>query len=549
MNPVSKTTLAAAICAALAAGSAQSATFNVTNTNDAGPGSLRQAIQDANANAEGDTVDLSSISGQTITLSSGELQVYDDEIIIEGASVTVDANDTSRVFNLYYSDVTINDLTITGGVAPDDPGGKGGGNSFFYTGGGIFAFNSPLTLNNSVVTGNDGGLGGGGISTLSSYEEDRGEGGIYADLRLNDSIISGNTAQQAGGGVLGYIYYGDLSLYGSEITGNTVTGNSNPTLFQDLSEREGPLASRILQRGAGDGAGGGAYLASAFGNIILQDATVSGNTSAGQVGGIAGVSGYQGIYVDSTTIANNSAVTSYGGLLLYGKYEIAVTNSTITGNSAGESVGGGAISAGYEYIPFRGAVESLVVQFTTITNNSAVDTTGGLSVQTYENPASIIGAVIAGNSATIDPDLSIGTEMANNGTVEMDWSLIGVDPSTGTLNKDATSIALTGLNPNVGPLADNGGFTSTLLPFTGSPLLDQIPDGSGGCGTDFDVDQRGEPRPLNGACDIGSVEGSGMGLPEARPVPVLDRFGLLLMAGLLGLAGMFGLRRTRRRNV
>jgi len=543
MNPVSKTTLAAAICAALAAGSAQSATFNVTNTNDAGPGSLRQALLDANGNLEDDTIDLSSVSGQTITLSSGELTSYNDEITIEGANVTVDANQTSRVFNFYYSDVTINDLIITGGQVEFIPDGGG---SIYNTGGGIFAQFTPLTLNNSVVTNNDGGVGGGGISTISSNDYDRGKGGIYADLRLNSSVISGNTAQGAGGGVFGYIAYGDLSLYGSQITGNTVTGNSSPMLFQDLAETEGPLISRLLQRGGGDGSGGGAYLISAYGNIILQDATISGNTAAGDAGGIAGVSGYQGIYLDSTTIANNSAEFAVGGFYLQGKYEIEVTNSTITGNTSNGEFGGGFIGAGYDG-EYRGANESLVVQLTTITNNSAADASGGLTVRTYENPALIIGSVIAGNSSLNDPDLSISNEDGENGIASMSWSLLGVDPSTGTLNKDATSIALTGLNPNVGPLADNGGATGTQLPAAGSPLLDQIPNGSGGCGTDFTTDQRGQPRPLNGACDIGSVEGSGMGLPEARPVPVLDRMGLLLLSGLLGLAGLIGLRRSHRR--
>ena len=41
---------------ALAAASLPAATFTVTNTNDSGPGSLRQAILDANANSGPDTI-------------------------------------------------------------------------------------------------------------------------------------------------------------------------------------------------------------------------------------------------------------------------------------------------------------------------------------------------------------------------------------------------------------------------------------------------------------------------------------------------------------
>lgn len=45
-----------ALVALLSAGTLSAATFTVTNTNDSGPGSLRQAILDANANAGADTI-------------------------------------------------------------------------------------------------------------------------------------------------------------------------------------------------------------------------------------------------------------------------------------------------------------------------------------------------------------------------------------------------------------------------------------------------------------------------------------------------------------
>ena len=80
-----KTLLAASICAALAAGSAQAATFNVTTNADSGAGSLRQALIDAGANAEADVIELSAISGQTIALSSGALYAAEDEITVNAA--------------------------------------------------------------------------------------------------------------------------------------------------------------------------------------------------------------------------------------------------------------------------------------------------------------------------------------------------------------------------------------------------------------------------------------------------------------------------------
>ncbi len=54
------------------------ATFNVTNTNDSGPGSLRQAILDANANAGHDTITFGAGASGTIVLASTLPQIADD---------------------------------------------------------------------------------------------------------------------------------------------------------------------------------------------------------------------------------------------------------------------------------------------------------------------------------------------------------------------------------------------------------------------------------------------------------------------------------------
>src|SRR5882724_5317651 len=70
-------------------------TITVTNTNDSGSGSLRQALADAN---DGDTIDF-AVTG-TIGLTSGELLV-DKTITISGPGVdnlAVNGNANSRVF-------------------------------------------------------------------------------------------------------------------------------------------------------------------------------------------------------------------------------------------------------------------------------------------------------------------------------------------------------------------------------------------------------------------------------------------------------------------
>src|SRR5438477_11616753 len=84
--------------------------ITVTNTNDSGPGSLRQALADVN---DGDTINF-AVTG-TIGLTSGELLV-DKAITISGpgaASLTVNGNAKSRVFHIGSGrTVTISGLTI-----------------------------------------------------------------------------------------------------------------------------------------------------------------------------------------------------------------------------------------------------------------------------------------------------------------------------------------------------------------------------------------------------------------------------------------------------
>ncbi len=104
--------------------SAQAATISVTNTNDSGPGSLRQAIADA---AAGDTVSF-NLAGCpcTITLTSGEL-VINKNLSIAGPGalvLTVSGNHASRIFQIAEGtfDVTVANLTVANGAAGSSGG-------------------------------------------------------------------------------------------------------------------------------------------------------------------------------------------------------------------------------------------------------------------------------------------------------------------------------------------------------------------------------------------------------------------------------------------
>ena len=131
----------------------------VTNTNDSGPGSLRQALADAN---NGDTIDATGVSG-TILLTSGELQIT-HSVTINGPgadNLAVDGNGQSLVFNVNPGkNVAIDGLTVT-----NDGGG------------GIYDNQAALTVSNCTVSGNSAG----------------GTSNSNGTLTLSDCTVSGNS--------------------------------------------------------------------------------------------------------------------------------------------------------------------------------------------------------------------------------------------------------------------------------------------------------------------------------------------------------------------
>src|SRR5687767_3993814 len=93
----------------------EAATLTVTNTNDSGAGSLRQAIAAA-AQMNDVIVFASGVTG-TVTLTSGEL-FFTKSLAINGpgaTNLTISGNNTSRVFSVISGVITISGLRIANG--------------------------------------------------------------------------------------------------------------------------------------------------------------------------------------------------------------------------------------------------------------------------------------------------------------------------------------------------------------------------------------------------------------------------------------------------
>src|SRR5262245_57822811 len=155
-------------------------TFLVENLADDGPGSLRQAVLDANAAKGPDLIAFAAGLSGTIALTSGQLDITDD-LTLDGPGaevLAVSGNDASRVFQIASGlTVAIDDLTITRGRADN--------------GGGIWNQGGNLTLTRVVMSDNQA------IAT------------------------PGNSA--SGGGVYNFAGTGTVTVTFSTFTGNRVT--------------------------------------------------------------------------------------------------------------------------------------------------------------------------------------------------------------------------------------------------------------------------------------------------------------------------------------
>lgn len=460
-------TAAAAAAPMVGAGTAHAASFEVTNLNDSGAGSLRDVIAQANALAGADTITFQSGLTGTITLTSGEIDIT-DSLAVQGpgaAALTISGNGASRIFYLYNSadtpiDVTISSLTLTGG--DDDLGGA------------ILADGENLTVEHSVFLYNEAYYGGGAIAFDTKYIEASGPVG---ELRIDDTVFFYNSAYYNGGAV-----FVDNAVNVVEITNSTFEDNfadKGGAIFFDEVDSVA-IADSVLTGNAAREAGGGIFLYSQTGDLDIVGTTIEGSRmKGGQGGGLFVLEGGD-VLIDESTISNNSASDGAGVFLDYAD-SFEVVNSTISGNYAG-SVGGG-IYVDVTDFPVE-------ISHSTITQNYAYDAGGGIAF--YDTHLVLDHSIVSDNDAG-DGDADI---VLYSGNVDANWSIIGETGLVGGANNIMST------TPGLLPLADNGGPTETHLPDVGSPAIDAGDPVIVGAP---DFDQRGADR-ISFVIDIGSVE-------------------------------------------
>ncbi|HSW25437.1 MAG TPA: DUF4347 domain-containing protein, partial [Burkholderiaceae bacterium] len=273
------------------------ASFTVTNTNDSGAGSLRQAIIDANALAGADTITFNIGGGgvHTINLASSLPAITDavtldattqagyaagaPVIVLEGGAASANANGIT----LQASNSTIRGLQIQGfvngssgvtGVAILLDGSAGGGDNNTIS-------ENLLTNNSESVTGSVGAIA---IT------------GAADNNLITDNLLINNNSDG--------IRFADAASSGNQITNNLVSGSGD----------DGVKLS-------------GANI-TFTGNTVTGNQRISGGAAAVEVASVSGTS-----LIANNTISNDGAHGSEGGIWILGSNGVTVADNSVSGMS------------------------------------------------------------------------------------------------------------------------------------------------------------------------------------------------------------------------
>ncbi len=492
--------------------------------------------------AAGDVVELvtAGIEGTTTTYYSGNLSIgtagtsalfpvviepapgVSDPILDGGLTVLTVTN------NMY---LVINGVTIQGGGT--SPGHVFAGGIYNGAGG-------TLTVNGSNFTDNIPWSGGAAILN--------GDSGTSGTLTVTNSTFTNNSASNGpNGAAIDSAGSGTVTVTGSTFTGNVAgainnVGSGAMTVTDSTFTNNG-FYGAIVNRGSSiltvtdsnfTGNHANQWGGAISGSGTVTDSTFSHNT-AGQSGGA--ISG--GGSVTNSTFIGNTAGQSGGAISGVG----SVTDSTFIGNTAGQSGGaidnadggsgtltvtgstftgdttsqdGGAIASGD-----NGGSGTLTMTGSTFTGNTAsqdggaIDNADGgsgtltVTGSTFKRNAAVDGGAIdsgdedgTGNVVAA-ADIFAGRCVQGTGIWTDDGYNVGSNTSCqngGT--GDVTSATLARL---LGPLANNGGPTQTMLLLPGNPASGVIPNGSGVL-CPIAADQTGAASPPGAPCNAGALQ-------------------------------------------
>ncbi len=391
-------------------------TLTVRNGLDSGPGSLRQAVLDANGALGTDTIVL-SMTVHKIIFTSGELTITDDlSIRGPGANrLTISGSDASRVLDIQAgADVTVSGLTITEGRAD--------GNSPAYpsTGGGILN-QGRLALEDVAVVGNRavgdpaaivavnavfniaGGAVGGGLAnfgtltvTGSTFADNQARGADDTDasslpfFAFPGNALGGSLANFGVASIDNSQFVGNRALAGSRGIGAFAAIGGGGAILNDATLTVDASAFRENVAVGGDDSVSPSHNGHALGGAIMSGSLTALLGAAGADLTVSrsdfrhnqALGGNDNRVTDPVVPPSDAPDNGYGGGILVYQGSAAIQTSTLTQNRAVGGAGGGVngkgsfgVGGGIFFYNFVGGVTA-TVEASTITNNSALGGAG-----------------------------------------------------------------------------------------------------------------------------------------------------------------------------
>ena len=281
------------------------------------------------------------------------------------------------------------------------------------------------------------------------------------------------------GGDIEYLRIIGLTISGGDDSGAVVVTGSAKEIIS--------LQQVIIENNSSaDANAGGGVTMDSVGSALVYDSTFRGNSAAQGGGLFVRNSGVSNIF--RSTFEGNTSTGSGGGARVDNTNSI-IRNSTFVGNTAASDGGG---------LDLEG--KGHTIRYVTVTGNTAA-AGGGISVRAGAS-YDLDNVIVNENTAPVGAD--IDASGAGAGTID-NASFTSAAAVNGIAITPGTNGVIVG-DPQLCPLADNGGPTRTRAPEIGSPVLDAGPGIPG-----ITKDQRGEARSSLAVdkVDIGAVEGTG----------------------------------------
>ncbi|MCF8256184.1 MAG: hypothetical protein K9J06_01435, partial [Flavobacteriales bacterium] len=499
------------VCFALLSENAFSTTLLVTNTNDSGAGSLRDAIA---ASASGDTIMFTAAmfgGDNTIHLASG-LGIAHDLVIIglndDNGTIFISGENAHRVLFVSTSSLVLEQMAMINGMATMggaiySPGGNTsivcrncyfGNNVATQRGGAIYFTSGYLELHGTSMNGNSATIEGGAI-----YYE------IGKDFHLYNATLDNNSSGQKGGAI--YSKGGGLTstfeVIRSVINQNT-SGTEGAAIF--LEGRNFYMDSCTVNLNS---CNGGVYkgiihaeLRSSIPRIVgyIGNTTVAQNTGIGIVSFIT-LNNSTNVSTDFDLVNSSVHSNSLGGIFSYATTSsanaastVSVTTSTIANNGGLAGSFGGIYSVGsvlgssYDYSSHVLVTNSTVVNNVSDEGVSGIFSRGKLAATSY---LGVKSSIVTGNSG-INMMSFAPTSPINS----LGYNVFGEASVLGSAGTDQLGIGTAAVD--LRPIGNYGGHTPTMMPNQGSTAIDM--------GTPIDLTDAQNGAIQGGRRDVGAAE-------------------------------------------